>query len=167
MAEKKDKSDLDKDLKELAIMTRNWARRMGCYIDPKTEVHHGYFTVDEWCEEFGKPAYFWRMVKRKVIELGEPLTFDEFSGHYWGLPGSQGYTVVSLMNRAATMIETAALHINAMQATNQWTKCRDVIGDGLTNGRHQMNITDIVDLMNNIGIEAVGDFEKLLLTNGD
>lgn len=163
MGEKKDKTDLDKDLKELAIMTRNWARRMGCYVDPKTEVHHGYFTIDEWREEFGKPEYMWRMVKRKIIELGEPLTFDEFSGHYWGLPGSQGYSVVSLMNRACTMIETAALHIGAMQTTSQWAECHEVINDGLTNGRHQLAITDLTKMMSSLGIETSKDFEQLLL----
>lgn len=151
-----------KKITELALQTRNWARRIGAYLEPKTD-HHGYFTVDEWVENFQEKRHSWRLVKRRLIELGEPIAMDSFGGHYWGKPGAQMTTVAAMLKTVATQIETMHMLLEAAQGSGQWDECLAALEDNLEGNRHHIDIGDIPKLLTGAGMPMRESLERLLL----
>lgn len=159
---KEQADDYAKKITELALQTRNWARRIGAYIDPQTE-HHGYFTVDEWADNFQEKRPAWRLVKRRLIELGEPIAMDSFGGHYWGKPGAQMTTVAAMLKTVATQIETMHMLLEAAQNSGQWDQCMEVLENNLEGNRHHIDIGDIPKLLTGAGMPMRDDLQRLLL----
>lgn len=151
-----------KQITELALQTRNWARRIGAYLDPETE-HHGYFTVDEWVENFQQKRTMFRFVKRRLIELGEPIAWDGFGGHYWGKPGAQMSTVANMLKTVATQIETMHMMLEAAQVSGQWDNCLAALEEKLEGNRHHIDIGDIPKLLTGSGMPMREDLQRLLL----
>ena len=151
-----------KQITELALQTRNWARRIGAYLDPETE-HHGYFTVDEWVENFQQKRAMFRFVKRRLIELGEPIAWDGFGGHYWGKPGAQMSTVANMLKTVATQIETMHMMLEAAQTSGQWDECLVALEEKLEGNRHHLDIGDIPKLLTGAGLPMRESLERLLL----
>lgn len=166
---KKNKDQYDKELLELAIQTRNWARHIGAFIDldETDEKRHGYFTVEEWMARFERPHYFWRDVKKKLIAMGESITNDSFGGHYWGKQGDQAKNTVMLIARAMTMLETAHFQLMAMQNTKEWVACRGVLETKLSENRHQLSMDQIPQLLEGAQLDMAASVSKLLLEDGD
>lgn len=151
-----------KRITELALQTRNWARRIGAYLDPDTG-HHGFFTVDEWADNFQERKHAWRLVKRRLIELGEPIAMASFGGHYWGGPGAQMTTPAAMLKSVATQIETIHMILEAAQTSGQWDECLAALEDSLEGNRHHLAIGDIPKLLTGTGMPMRESLQRLLL----
>lgn len=166
MPKKKDSLDeYDKLMLELAIHTRNFMRKRGAFIDPDeaNEIKHGYVTVAEICEVLDVPQSQWKDIKRKLISMGEPITIDDFGGHYLGKPGSQAKNPAMLIARAMTMLETASFQIIALQGLNDWDKCQSELEKLVSANRHNLSLNEIPKLLKGAGIKVSSDFEQVLL----
>lgn len=151
------------ELKELAIATRNMARRLGAYVD-EASGHHGYFTVDEWCQILQLPRSIWPHVQRMIFKLGEPLAVDDFGGYFWGKQGNQAKVPAALVKRAMTMLETAYMQIEAMQESPQWMNVQPNLREQMEKGRRIIGPREMVNVLRGAGLPVTPGFEQLLLT---
>lgn len=159
---KEENDEHAKRITELALQTRNWARRIGAYIDDETD-HHGYFTVDEWRENFGERRGIWRLTKRRMVELGMTITHDSFGGHFLGKPGSQMVSVAVMLKSVATQIETMYSLLEAAQTSGQWDECLAALEEKLEGNRHHLEIGDIPKLLTGAGMPMRESLQRLLL----
>lgn len=151
-----------KRITELALQTRNWARRIGAYLDPETG-HHGFFTVDEWADNFQERKQAWRSVKRRLIELGEPIAMASFGGHYWGAAGAQMTTPAAMLKSIATQIETVHMILEAAQTSGQWDECLIALEEHLEGNRHHLAIGDIPKMLTSAGLAMGENLQRRLL----
>jgi hypothetical protein len=155
----------EKRIKELALQTRNWAKHIRAYVHPDTE-EHGYFTVDEWMKEFSETRTMWSRVKRQLVKMGEPITFDVSGmegGHYWGKPGSQMITVTTLAKAMQTLGQTIRDILDAAHESGHWDECLDFMTTTLENSRRDFAIGDISKLINGAGLSLRHDLRQLSL----
>jgi hypothetical protein len=159
--------EYDKWMLELAIHARNIMRQRGAYLAPEeeNETNHGYVNVEEMCEILDIPIRQWGTVKKKMLAMGEPITLDDFGGHYLGKPGSQAKNPAMLITRAMTMLETASYQITALQGLKDWNKCQQMLDSLMTQNRHKLDIGDIPQLLNGAGLKLAEDFDRKLLTS--
>ena len=158
-----------KRIKELALETRNWAKQIRAYVHPETG-EHGYFTVDEWCKEFGEGRTMWSRVKRQLVKIGEPITFDVTGlegGHYWGKPGSQMITVTTLAKSMQTLAQTIRDILDAAHESGHWEECLEFMTATLESNRRDFGIEDIPKLLNGAGLSLRHDLRQLPLPAND
>lgn len=118
---------------DLAFATRNWALQIGAAIDSKTG-RHGYFTINEWIERFRDTHEankgVWKQVKRRLLELGEPLARDQH-GHYWGEQGDQAKDIDQLIKSMVALGNTTKVRLEAMGHSSRWEEikpgCQEVL----------------------------------------
>lgn len=114
---------------DLAFTTRNWAMQIGAAIDPKTG-RHGYFTVSEWVDRFGDThqasKQLWGQVKRRLLELGEPLARDEH-GHYWGNQGDQAKEIEQLAKSVIGLTRTTGVRLEALGHSSRWEQIKPAL----------------------------------------
>ncbi len=151
----------DEELTDLALQTRNWARHLGAYLNP-TGSDHGYFTVAEWCERFEHSRRAWKQVKRRLLQMGEPLAQDDFGGHYWGKQGDQARSLANLLKQANSRNQTVALQFRALIGSEDWPAIRTQLETEVLKGR-QLDLRAVPEMLRASGADMPDGFEQLLL----
>jgi len=147
-------------LTELALSTRNWARKIEA---TGTREQHGYFTVREWCERFNLSQRVWKQVKNHMIKLGIPIVWDDGIGHFIGDEGEQAKTIAALSGRMAAYGETLYYMLEAAQASGQWDKILPQLQDSMKGNRHELRLENVLQLMQGAGLKVAPNLERLLL----
>lgn len=94
----------DRDLKELALLTRNIMFRIGAVKDEAGMVS-GFLTRQEWSQITGQPEYLWDGVSKQMMALGHPLDMLAGRGYFLGDKGGPGRVMGWRVKSAATLLQ--------------------------------------------------------------